>query len=58
MTVKKICLSTAYFNDAVKHVGGSKVRIAFTKDGTRVKIDSQEDCSFVYLMQAMFDSET
>ena len=48
-----IALSNNFTKDGCKKIDGDKIKISFSKDEKKVKIESPTDSSFVYFMQCM-----
>ena len=48
-----IALSNSFTKDGCKKISGDKIKISFSKDEKKVKIESPNDAGFVYFMQCM-----
>jgi DNA polymerase III sliding clamp (beta) subunit (PCNA family) len=50
---KDLCLHTKYLIEGLKHMTCEKVKLSFTKDEKRVKIEDEKDPKFIYYTQVM-----
>jgi DNA polymerase III sliding clamp (beta) subunit (PCNA family) len=48
-----IAMSNSFIIDGCKKISGPKVKLSFTKDEKKIKMESPTDTNFVYLMQSM-----
>lgn len=48
-----IAMSNSFIIDGCKKISGPKVKLSFTKDEKKIKMESTTETNFVYLMQSM-----
>jgi DNA polymerase III sliding clamp (beta) subunit (PCNA family) len=52
-----ICISTTFFQDMVKKTSGNTIRMSFTEDEKKTRIEDPSDPSYTYIMMRMLEGQ-